>query len=287
MGAVTMVARFTAPGENHQVAARLVDVAPDGTTKTLIERGLWRPGGNGFDVFQLFANGWKVDAGHVLRIELLPRDSAQTTPGGFLNNYGRPSNDQPDVSVKFADIRIPVVEAPGALGGLVQSPAKKVLPARPGVELARGYEGIGSETITEYGSRVDPCPAGTAGTTPPDCKPANANPKLAGKKGKVKGKKVRISLTCEATNASCAPATVKLVGKVKSGKKGKAKKTTIAKGSGIQLQPGETKTVSLKLTGKGKKAIKKSKKIKADVILNGDKAGKVTIKGKAKKKKKK
>ena len=73
--------------------------------------------------------------------------------------------------------------------------------------------------------------------------------------------------------------------KVKKAKGKKAKKTTLAKGSGIQLEPGETQTVSLKLTGKGKKAVKSSKKIKADVIINGEKSGKVTIKGKAKKKK--
>jgi len=284
MGAVTLVGEFTQAGDTSQIAARLVDVSADGTTKTLVERGLWRPQGDGYDVFQLFANGWKVEDGHVLRVELLPRDSAQTTPNGFVSNYGRPSNNQQDATVEHVEIRIPVLESPGALGGMVQSPSKKILPDRPGVELAPGYEAIGSESIIDYASRVDPCPTGTAGTTEPDCKPTNAKAKLAGKKAKVKGKKLQITLTCEDTNASCAPATVKVQGKVKS-KKGKAKKTTIAKGSGIELTPGETKTVSLKLTGKGKKAVKKSKKIKADVTINGEKSGKVTIKGKAKKKK--
>ena len=283
MGAVTLVGEFTQAGDTSQIAARLVDVSADGTTKMLVERGLWRPQGNGYDVFQLFANGWHVDAGHTLRVELLPRDAAQTTPGGFLSNYGRPSNNQADATVEHVEIRIPVTESPGALGGLVQSPSKKILPDRPGVELANGYSSIGSESITDYASRVDPCPAGSAGTTPPNCKPTDATAKLAGKNAKVNGKKLQITLTCEDTNASCAPATVKVQGKVKS-KKGKAKKTTIAKGSGIQLQPGETTTVSLKLTGKGKKAIKSSKKIKADVTINGEKSGKVTIKGKAKKK---
>ncbi|MCO5327769.1 MAG: acetylxylan esterase [Solirubrobacterales bacterium] len=288
MGAVTMVAKISLPGDNSQIAARLVDVAPDGTTKQLIERGLWRPTQSGFQVFQLFANGWKVEDGHVLRLELLPRDAATTTSGNppGLSNYGRPSDGQQDATISHADIRIPVLENPGALGGLVQAPAKKVLPARPGVELANGYGSIGSETIADYANRIEPpCPTGTAGTTPPDCKPADAKAKVVGKKGKVKGKKLQITLTCEDSNASCAPATVKVQGKVKSAKKGKAKKTTLAKGSGIQLEPGETQTVSLKLTGKGKKAVKKTKKIKADVIINGEKSGKVTIKGKAKKKK--
>ena len=272
MGAVTLIGKFTQAGDNSQVAARLVDVSPDGSKKMLVERGLWRPQGDGYDVFQLFANGWKVEPGHVLRVELLPRDSGQTTPGGFLNNYGRPSNDQQDATVENVEIRIPVLESPGALGGLVQAPAKKVLPDRPGVELADGYQSVGSESIDEFAARYD------------------ARLDLAGKKAKLKGKKLQVTLTCEAANASCASADVEVVGKVKSKKKGKhgghgkkAKKVTIAKGSGIELQPGETVTAKLKLTGKGKKAIKQAKKIKADVRINGEKAGKVTIKGKAKK----
>ncbi|MFN8150010.1 MAG: CocE/NonD family hydrolase [Solirubrobacterales bacterium] len=282
MGAVTLAGEFHQAGDTSQIAARLVDVSPDGSTKMLVERGLWRPQGDGYDVFQLYANGWKVQTGHVLRVELLPRDSAQTTPGGLFNNYGRPSNNQQDATIEHVEIRIPVLESPGALGGLVKSPAKKILPERPGVELAPGYGSVGSESIVDYASRVDPCPTGTAGTTEPDCKPANAKAKLAGKKAKVKGKKLQVTLTCEDTNASCAPATVKVQGKIRSAKKGKAKKTTLAKGSGIQLQPGETETVSLKLTGAGKKAIKRSKKLKADVIINDAKSGKVTIKAKKK-----
>ena len=270
MGAVTLIGKFTQAGDNSQVAARLVDVSPDGATKTLIERGLWRPQGDGYDVFQLFANGWKVEAGHVLRVELLPRDAASSSPGGFLANYGRPSDDQQDATVENVEVRIPVLESPGALGGLVQSPAAKVLPDRPGVELANGYQSVGSEPINDYAARYD------------------VSLDLAAKKAKLKGKKLRIKLRCDAASSSCASADVKVVGKVKSKKKGKhgkrkASKVTIAKGSGIELEPGETVTVSLKLTGKGKKAVKRSKKIKADVLINGDKAGKVKIKGKAKK----
>ena len=260
MGAVTMVAKIALPGDSSQIAARLVDVAPDGSTKQLIERGLWRPTQSGFQVFQLFANGWKVEQGHVLRLELLPRDAYLTSSGNPPTpfDYGRPSDNQQDATISHADIRIPVLENPGALDGLVKSPAKKVLPDRPGVELAPGYESTGAIAIAEYPSLVD------------------ARTKLASKKAKVKGHKVRVKLTCEESNVSCAEAKIK----VKS-----AKKTTLAKGSGIQLEPGETQTVSLKLTGKGKKAVKKTKKIKADVIINGEKSGKVTIKGKAKKKK--
>jgi len=285
MGAVTFAGEFTQGGNTSQVAARLVDVSPDGTTKTLIERGLWRPQGDGYDVFQLFANGWKVDEGHVLRVELLPRDAAQTTNGGFLTNYGRPSNNQQDATVEHVEIRIPVTESPGSLGGIVKAPAAKILPERPGVELADGYGSIGSESIIDYASRVDPCPAGTEGTSPPDCKPTDVAVLVSGKKAEAKGKQVKLDLSCDEANASCATAAVKLIGaptrkqaKKKAGKNIKNK--PVAKASGIEIAPGSTTTVSLKMTKGGKKAIAAFGKLAANVTVNGDDAGKITIKKK-------
>ena len=277
MGAVTLVGKFTQSGDTSQVAARLVDVSADGTTKTLIERGLWRPQGDGFDVFQLFANGWKVQAGHVLRVELLPRDAAQTTPGGFLSNYGRPSNDQQNATVEYVEVRIPVLESPGALGGMVQSPAKKILPDRPGVTLARGYGAVGSESIIDYASRVDPCPEGTVGTSPPDCKAANARVTMTGGKPKLKGRRLKLTLTCEAVNASCAPANVRVTAKLK--RHGKTRKATIARRRGIELAPGESRTVSLKLNRNGRQALRAAGQVKGEVLIGGEKSGTVKIKG--------
>ncbi len=59
MGSATVIAKFTLAGETSQVAARLLDVAPDGT-EMLVDRGLWRPanGGPTKQVFQLHPNGW-------------------------------------------------------------------------------------------------------------------------------------------------------------------------------------------------------------------------------------
>ena len=88
LGAPTVVADFTLPGDTSQVAARLLDVAPDGT-ETLVDRGLWRPatGGPTRQVFQLHPNGWTFAAGHVPKLELLAADA----DGSALANYARPS----------------------------------------------------------------------------------------------------------------------------------------------------------------------------------------------------
>jgi len=144
---------------------------PTGRTKTLLERGLWRPEDKGLQVFQLTGNGWKVDEGHVVRLELLPRDAAQKTPG-FLTNYGRPSNDQQPVTIEDVDFRVPVLEAPGSLGGLVSGPAPKVLPARPGVQLAPGYTSIGAVSIgCQVGGVL--LPSGTACSDGDACSPTD------------------------------------------------------------------------------------------------------------------
>jgi hypothetical protein len=136
LGAPTVLADFTLPGDTSQVAARLLDVAPDGT-ETLVARGLWRPatGGPKRQVFQLHPNGWTFAAGHVPKLELLAADAG----GSALQNYGRPSDGQQPVTVSRLELRIPVVDRPGAGGGIVRKPAPKVLP--PGTRLAADFAG--------------------------------------------------------------------------------------------------------------------------------------------------
>ncbi len=77
IGSPTVIAKFTLPGDTSQVAARLLDVGPDGQ-ETLVARGLWRPatGGPTEQVFQLHPNGWKFAEGHVPKLELLPADAS-------------------------------------------------------------------------------------------------------------------------------------------------------------------------------------------------------------------
>ena len=124
MGAVSVIADFTLPGDTSQVAARLVDVAPD-NTETLVDRGLWRPatGGPTKQVFQLHPNGWTFAAGHAPKLELIASDAADA---GGLTSYGRRSDDQQAVTVSNLEMRMPVLEKPGALDGLVKAPAPKV-----------------------------------------------------------------------------------------------------------------------------------------------------------------
>jgi predicted acyl esterase len=111
------------------VASRLLDVAPDGT-ETLVARGLYRPDVNSDSaptrqVFQLHPVGWKFAAGHVAKLELLPKDEP----------YGRPSNVQLPVTVSSLQLRLPVLDQPN--GSTIKRPARKVVP--PGYVLARGF----------------------------------------------------------------------------------------------------------------------------------------------------
>lgn len=133
-GSPTVVADFATPGANTQVAARLFDVAPesDGGQQRLIARALWRPQVSGKkpvrQVFQLNPNAWEFEEGHVPKLELLPDDSP----------YGHVSPGQKAVQVSNLELRLPVLESEGDLGGLVEAPAEKVLPGT--LQLAPGFD---------------------------------------------------------------------------------------------------------------------------------------------------
>jgi predicted acyl esterase len=129
IGSATVIADFTLPGADSQVAARLLDVGPDGR-ETLISRGLWRPQVSRRpvrQVFQLHPGGWRFAAGHTVKLELLPSDAP----------YGRASDGQRPVTVSNLQLRLPTVNRPGAAGGLVRTPLAKFLP--PGYALAREF----------------------------------------------------------------------------------------------------------------------------------------------------
>ncbi|HTU13641.1 MAG TPA: acetylxylan esterase [Solirubrobacterales bacterium] len=229
LGAPTVVAGIEQAGIDSQIAARLVDVSPDGLTKTLIARGLWRPAPSGTQVFQLHANGWKVEEGHVARLELLAKDGLGA---GLVANYGRPSDGQTEARISNMDLRIPVRETPGSLGGLVTKPAPKVLPNRPGAALAPGYESIGSVPVEEYKP------------------PRRARLSVIGAI-KVKGKRAKVKVRCPKGATGC-PGTALAVRGAAKGRGAKGKGVLIAAGRGFRVSPGKTKTVSLKLTRRGR-----------------------------------
>jgi Acetyl xylan esterase (AXE1) len=132
MGSPTVIADINNTSPTSQLAVRLLDVEPGGLDETLVARALYRPEVNSGtestrQVFQLHPNGWTFEDGHLAKLELLPADQP----------YGRHSNGQGPITVSNLELRLPVLEEPGSLGGVVGAPSAKVVP--PGYELAADY----------------------------------------------------------------------------------------------------------------------------------------------------
>jgi hypothetical protein len=116
MGSPTVIAHLAITGTFPEIAARLWDVAPD-STQALVSQGFYRPdAGSDIQVFQIPANGWKLVADHLFKLELL----GQSVP------FGRASNGTFAVTVTDMDLRLPVLEIPD--GGVVQAPEPPVVP---------------------------------------------------------------------------------------------------------------------------------------------------------------
>ena len=252
LGSPIVVADLEGAGQNSEIAARLVDVAPDGT-ETLVARQLYRPNPSGYQVFQLHPGSWHFDAGHIARLELLPKDAASPASPGNLANYGRPSDRQQAITVHDLVLRLPVTDAPGALGGIVKAPAAKILPDDRGpVDLAPGYEPIGSETMAQWVASRPVTPATTG------------RAKL-GKGGlAVSARKLRLKVTCPSAATSCPGGKVTVQGAPKKGKQGRF---VIAKGS-FTATGGQTKTLSLNLTKAAKRYFKSHRSLRARVTIS-------------------
>lgn len=179
LGSPTVIARWKSPSSNSQVAARLLDVAPD-NTETLVARGLWRPPtGKRFErkIFQLHPGAWRFAAGHVAKLELLPKDEG----------YGRPSDGQQTVRVSDLELQLPVRDRPGSLAGLVRAPSPRVAPK--GYELADEFEGFGS-----------------------------AAAKADGRKLTLHGRKVGVGVSCPAAWVACHHTVVQVGGHIPRGR---------------------------------------------------------------------
>jgi predicted acyl esterase len=178
MGSPTVIADIDSPGPTSQLAARLLDVAPSGDA-TLVARALYRPDvSSGSEatrqVFQLHPNGYRFEAGHIVKLELLPDDVP----------YGRVSNGQLPVTVSNLELRLPVLEPPN--GDLIQSPAPKLLP--PGYRFAPGFGPV-SDPGGDDDPGDDPGPGGPgAGSDPPGGGVLAGGPGAAPPKGKPRAK---------------------------------------------------------------------------------------------------
>jgi hypothetical protein len=231
LGSATVIADFTLPGDTSQVAARLLDVAPDGQ-ETLVARGLWRPetGGPTEQVFQLHPNGWTFAEGHVPKLELLPAD---TNPG-LAGGYGRASNNQQPVTVQNLELRLPVIERPGSFKGLVGAMAEKFLPA--------GYE-----LAADFAALPDP------------------HPKVRKGKLVVDGSKLVGQVKCPGAFAACN--RVKLTASVSGGAL-TSKKVKIAKGKLPKVGGAKTKRVKLKLNARGRALLADDGKLKVTLEIS-------------------
>jgi hypothetical protein len=85
------------PPADAQIAARLWDVAPDGSSQRLVARGLYRPS-DGRNAWQLHPAAWRFRPGHTPVLELLGSDAP----------YARPSNDPFEVEVRDLRLTLPV-----------------------------------------------------------------------------------------------------------------------------------------------------------------------------------
>jgi X-Pro dipeptidyl-peptidase (S15 family)/X-Pro dipeptidyl-peptidase C-terminal non-catalytic domain len=229
MGSPTIIANIESPSPNSEIAARLLDVSPEGNER-LVARGVYRPdGGVQQMVFQLHPQGYHFAAGHVARLELLPSDYP----------YMRFSNLQTNVTVSNLELRLPVMEQPGSLGGLVASPAPKVVPA--GYTLAAEFE-----TKSSAGGNGGNSGGGSKSNPPPATVKVGVGT-LAGKLT-VSGNAILMPMSCQGEGACSGSASFSIK------QKGKKSRTTIASG-GYSIAAGKTATIRLTLNKTGRKTV--------------------------------
>jgi X-Pro dipeptidyl-peptidase (S15 family) len=242
MGSPTVLATISSPAPNSALAVRLLDVAPEGT-ETLVARQLYRPRiGTARQVLQLHPSGHLFAPGHVAKLELLPRDAGGTA----LNSYGRAANSQGEITVSKLDLRLPVLEGPGAGGQVVTAPA---LPLPCGSAIAQQY------SSSEY-----------------------VRATLGQGKVRLKGRKARVPVDSGPGANACKTKVVLLKGRLGKKKgsaaKRKGKKHATALGHGTAtIAGGKSKTVKVKLTKIGRKVLRAGSKIRVQVITV-DSAGK-------------
>jgi hypothetical protein len=232
MGSPTIIAEVESPSPNSEIAARLLDVSPEGEDR-LIARGVYRPeGGVKQMVFQLHPQAYLVPAGDEIELELLPSDYP----------YMRFSNLQANVTVSNLELRLPVNEQPGSLGGLVQAPAPKVVPA--GYTLASEFETKSSGGGGGGGGNT----GGSSNQTKPPAPVKIGIGNLAGKLT-ANGSAILVPMSCNDEGACSGQDSFSVK------QKGKKNRTTIASAN-YSIGTGKTMTVRMPLTKTGRKIVK-------------------------------
>jgi predicted acyl esterase len=145
LGSPTVVADLATANVDSELAARLLDVLPNGEER-LVARGLLRPGNGGLRVvFQLHPQGYRFAGGDTVKLELLPSDAP----------YARPSNLQTPITVSNL--------APEAAGARATGLARR---PRPGPERPAGRSAPerrrGNRTDRERARSRRRVPGGTA-----------------------------------------------------------------------------------------------------------------------------
>ncbi|HEX8123105.1 MAG TPA: prolyl oligopeptidase family serine peptidase [Solirubrobacteraceae bacterium] len=127
MGSPLVQADITVSGEFPEIAARLLDVGPDGK-QTLVARTVYRPDPSGRQVFQLHPGAWHFAPEHVPKLQLLGRDAP----------YVRASNGQFQITVSNLELRLPTAEPIGRPqplplpAGQTAAPGVRTTPVKPG-----------------------------------------------------------------------------------------------------------------------------------------------------------
>jgi hypothetical protein len=228
MGSPTIVATIASAVPNSALAARLLDVAPDGT-ETLVARQLYRPPvGTARQVLQLHPSGHLFAPGHVAKLELLPRDAG----GGMFNSYGRSANGQGDLTVSRLDMRLPVLEGPGAAGGQVGAAPALALPC--GAAIAQQY------SSAEY-----------------------LRASLGDGKVRLKGKRARVPVDSAPGPQACR-VRVELLHRKKRKRASSAKRKRLGRAT-VTIDGGQTKTVKVKLSKRGRKAVRKRRGLRVRI----------------------
>ena len=131
LGSATVIAKISSPTANSEMAARLLDVDPNGT-ETLVARQLFRPQvGTARQVFQLHPSGHLFAPGHVAKLELLPSDAGGNDAQQLRARRERPGGHH---GFEASTCACRCSTDPGAAGGQVT--AAPALPLPCGMAIA-------------------------------------------------------------------------------------------------------------------------------------------------------